>query len=1135
MKKKLRNGPLLSRNRFRKLFITMKLTFIMTVCLVYGLSANVLSQQKISMNLKEATIKEVLNEFQRQTGTIVIYSSDKLETAKKVEAIYKDVDVESFLNTLLKGCNMSFRMLDDYILIVPQESSGTPQLKEISIKGKVVEKSGEAIPGVAVVIKGSSRGTATGLKGEYSLNIPEMENIILVFSFVGMKTQEVSYTGQAEINIVLEEDEVEMAEVVVTGMFTRQANTYTGAVTSINKETLLRGGNRDLLSSLANIEPSLLTIESLSDGSNPNASQNVILRGQSTIHDINNQYESDPSQPLFILDGFETTYQKIKDLDMNLVESVTILKDATAKAIYGAKAGNGVIVVELRRPEGGKIRISYNGSLDLEIPDLSSYNLTNAGEKLDAERLAGFYQAESVSSQIALDERYTSIKEEILAGVDTYWLSQPLRTGVGSKHSIYLEGGDEYMLYGIDLSYDNTKGAMKGSDRKTLSGGVSLSYRTEKLLFRNKLSVDHNVANDSPWGSFSLYAKMNPYNRLRDEHGEYIESYNYTYRQKEQQGSNIGEETNPIWNSMINTKIFSKYTDITENFYAEWNVNSRLKLTGRFGLTYKLSSSDDFKPATHTDFESYTSDEDIYRKGQYTKGEGKYLNMNADIGVGHSFTSGHHLIYSNVQFNLTNTTSDYYYMTAEGFPNDNMDHISFATQYLKDESPGGNENVSRTVGAVASVNYSYDNRYLADFNYRLSGSSETGNNKRWGHFWSVGGGWNLHQEKFLRQSELIERLKLRFSMGYTGSQGFNNYDAIATFKYYTTTSYNGNIGSYLMSLANPDLHWQKKYDQNIGLDFTLLHGKISGRFDYYWSTTKGMITNITLPQSTGFTTYRENLGETQNKGWEAYLNWRIWNSEDKMNFINVYASAAHNKNTLKKISNSLKSYNDSQDEYKNAEDNTSEKSKQTTPSVRYFEGESMNAIWAVKSLGIDPANGKEIYLKADGVTTTYRWNSADQVVCGDEMPKVNGSIGLNGEYKNIGLNVVMTFRIGGQTYNQTLVDKVENANISYNVDKRVLTDRWNSPGDIARFKSITDDTYTRPTSRFVEDYKLLKLASINLYYDFRDVKFVRDSFINRLRAVIYLNDIATISSVKNERGTSYPFARNISFSIQASF
>ena len=208
--------------------------------------------------------------------------------------------------------------------------------------------------------------------------------------------------------------------------------------------------------------------------------------------------------------------------------------------------------------------------------------------------------------------------------------------------------------------------------------------------------------------------------------------------------------------------------------------------------------------------------------------------------------------------------------------------------------------------------------------------------------------------------------------------------------------------------------------------------------------------------------------------------------------------------------------------------------KVTTPSVKYYEGCSMTAIWAVPSLGIDPQNGKEIYRKKDG-SVTYTYDVNDQVVCGDTQPKWNGNFGLNGEIHGWGWNITMNYRWGGQIYNQTLVDKVENAELQYNVDRRVLSDRWQKPGNAALYKAISDQSITYPTSRFVSDYSLFTLSSLTLSYDFRNCRFVRNSFLERLKISAYTNDLFVISSVKTERGTDYPFARTFSLSAQVTF
>lgn len=992
-----------------------------------------------------------------------------------------------------------------------------------SISGIVKDDLGDPLPGAHVATvklrsTDASHAVATDINGHFELTFPGDIKQITV-SYIGFKTKTVTLTSKKDYEISLDSDAQAMEEVVVNGAFTRKANTFSGAVNTVKGEDLQRVGNQNVLQSLKNLDPSFMQVENLGAGSNPNALPDFQMRGSSTVASVQSEYSSSANQPLFILDGFETELTKILDLDMNLVESLTLLKDATAKAIYGSKAANGVIVIETKRPASGRLRISYNGSLSIEAPDLSSYDLCNAQEKLEVERMAGLFTATNGSgvSQITLDQTYANKLREILAGSETDWLSKPVRVGIGQKHSLHAEGGDNAMTYGVDLSYNNIEGAMKGSNRNTFSGGVTLSYRYKNLLFRDKLTIDYNHSNESPYGSFSSYAQMNPYSRLYDENGELVKSYNYTNAS----GSTV-DCANPLYNTTLNTIDQSTYTTITNNFYLEWQLKNNFRITGRLGFVRKNTTEDVFKPANHTDFLTET---DEFQKGSYSKSTGKHTNVNGDVGLSWSKQWDKHLLFANGQLNFSDNTYNTTTVKAVGFPNDFMSDISFAIGYEKDGKPSGTEGVSRSVGGLVSLNYSYDERYLIDANYRLTGSSETSKDKRWGQFWSVGLGWNMEQESFLKEVDWLNKLKLRASVGYTGSQGFSSYDAKATFVYYSDSSYNGSIGSYVKGLANPDLKWQEKYDTNLGADFTLFDNRLTGRFDYYISRTKGMITDVTIPYTNGFSTYVANLGEVENKGYEAYLNYKVYSRQ--RDYVNVFASVAHNTNKLKKVSNSLRAWNDLQDQTMISEGST-------TPSVKYYEGCSMSAIWAVRSLGIDPQNGKEIFVKKDG-TVTYDYDVSDQVVCGDTQPKFNGNIGFNGEINCIGFSATANYRWGGQLYNSTLVDKVENASLQYNVDRRVFTDRWQKAGDVARFKAITDQSTTYPTSRFVEDYNLFTLSSLTLYYDFRNCKFVKNSFLEQLKVSAYTSDLFNISSVKIERGTDYPFARTFSFAVQATF
>ena len=574
---------------------------------------------------------------------------------------------------------------------------------------------------------------------------------------------------------------------------------------------------------------------------------------------------------------------------------------------------------------------------------------------------------------------------------------------------------------------------------------------------------------------------------------------------------------------MIKTKDMTEYSQFTNNFYAEWRAFEGFKASARIGLTRTDNGAEIFLPATHTDFATYTTDELLNRRGSYTYTDGYSFQLSADVNASYSKYFGNHLLMANAGWTLNDQTTKSMTMKAEGFPNDRLDDIGYARSYAEDSAPTSTESTVRDIGVVAAVNYSYADRYLFDGSIRFSGSSQFGSENRWGKFWSLGLGWNLHHEKFMASAEWLDQLKIRGSIGFTGSQNFNSYQSQDTWTYYKDNFYDGNVGAYLMGMANDRLKWQRKKDTDVGLEFTAFDSRLNIRLDYYNSITDDLLTDVTIPSSTGFTSYKENLGKVQNQGFEFYVNARVWENREKNGYVNIYVNGTHNTNKIKEISNFLASFNEEQSE-----------TVTNKPITRYEEGQSMTAIWAVPSRGIDPATGKDVFVKKNG-RTTFEWNSDDLAVCGDTEAKLYGNFGFNFSYWGFIVNVGMMYELGGQIYNQTLVDKVENADLTMNVDRRIFSDRWVQPGDISRFKNIADNTTTQATERFVEDNNIWTLSTVNVSYDFDRFAVIKKAGFDRLRLSFDMADVARASSVTIERGTSYPFARAFSFSLQAMF
>lgn len=1016
----------------------------------------------------------------------------------------------------------------------------TPKIK---ITGKVLdEKTKNPIAGATIMIIGTTTGAITDEKGAFSFSANVGQQIEVVFT--GMKTKTLKITNSTkELTVTLEEDLLAIEDVVVTGIFERRAGSFTGSATTLKAEDLKRVGNQNVFASLRNIDPSLMIKDNMQFGSDPNKNPKMTLRGTSSFDlnndnlDIKGSYGNDPNAPLFILDGFEASVQKIMDLDMNRVETLTILKDASAKAIYGSKAANGVIVIETKKSKDAKLRVSYTGTIDVQMPDLTSYNLTNAAQKLELEKNADLYINRYGSYDANLEKKYYDRFSAVISGVDTDWLAKPLRTGIGNKHIIQLELGDKNLRVLADFSYNNIAGVMRGSSRDTYDGAISVSYVHKKFKFRNNLTVTSNIATDSPYGSFSEYAEMNPYYSPYDMSGRIAKNAALTVKGADPKDKEF--VPNPLYNAQLNTKIQQKYIDVTNNLYVEWFVNQSLKATLRVGITEKNNSADEFYPSNHLKFVNYAADE-YARKGSYQVNNGHLKKLSGDFNLQYNkVINDKHYIFANAGYTLSEETYEEVVHKAEGFPNDRMSDIIFARQYLKDSKPDGRESTIRDIGVTGAFNYTFDNRYLFDASYRTSASSQFGSNNRWGQFWSLGIGWNIQNESFIKNIKSINLLKIRGSLGHTGSQGSAAYDAMATYRYFMDRTYTGYLGGYLKGMHNKDLKWQQKMDYNAGIDINIKR-RLMITFDIYKGVSQNTLIDLTLVPSTGFSTVKENVGTVTNKGMDLRLTYTAWQKPKDNSYLTITANLSRNKNILGGLSDAMKDYNATQQ--KQANDVYNNNTIQM-----FYDGVSMDAIWAVRSLGIDPANGNEIYLKKDG-TPTYSYSVLDQVILGDALPKLQGNLGVNFEYKGFGGNITFRYQYGAQMYNKTLVDKVENADITKNVDMRLYDGVWKKAGDIKPYKTLKENQIqladgsweykkekTRATSRFVQDRNELSLANVSLSYDFYRYAFVKKAGMERLKLSFYMNDLFTLSTVEIERGTYYPFARGFNVSLTATF
>ena len=519
-----------------KILLIMKLTTAFLLMSFLSVSAATLGQ-RATIKVTNVTLKSVFKEVKQKMGYTFVYNEHDVNQVGKVTLDITTSDVKQVLDKCLENTALGYYIQGDVVVIQKRAEQIVRDVEKESFKitGLVQDKKKEPLPGVTVLLKGTSVGVATDKDGKFSLEVPQMDSVVLFFSFVGMKDKEIAIKKLEKemkpLTVVMEEDEEELSEVVVTGMFNRRKEGFTGSAVSVKGEDLKKISTTNIAKALAAIDPSFRIMEDVLNGSNPNRLPDLRMRGQATLPGGSNagasaemvtlqgEYDTYPNKPLLIMDGFEIDLQTMVDMDPDRVESITLLKDAAATAIYGSRAANGVIVIESKVPKEGRLWVTYGGNFRVEIPDLSDYNLMNAEEKLRAEVLAGMYKG---NGSIDVLQNYQDKLREVKRGVDTYWLDKPLRTAVQQRHTVTLEGGDRALRYRLYIGYNHTPGVMKGSKRDVMTGSLDLQYRFNKVLLKNSITVDNSVGDESPWGSFSEYTKLNPYLRPYGENGEIL-------------------------------------------------------------------------------------------------------------------------------------------------------------------------------------------------------------------------------------------------------------------------------------------------------------------------------------------------------------------------------------------------------------------------------------------------------------------------------------------------------------------------------------------------------------------------------------------------------------------------------------
>ncbi|MBR5860748.1 MAG: SusC/RagA family TonB-linked outer membrane protein [Bacteroidaceae bacterium] len=976
--------------------------------------------------------------------------------------------------------------------------------------GVVIDKkTGEAVISANVAVWADGKlltGTSTDFEGNFRIISP-VSDFELRISFIGYKEVVISSSVKdiENLHVELIEEENTLNDVVITGFVAKNKETFTGSVTEMSGVELRQVSGTNLISAISALTPGMSMVENSSQGSNPNHTPELVLRGMSSFSNSGQQV----NQPTIILDGTEISMQDLYDLDINEVEKITVLKDASATALYGSKAANGVIVITRKPILESTMRVQYNFTGNLQLPMLSDYNVLNAAEKLEYERLAGLYDAQGAIDpvtgmplQYQYDDIYNQRYKTIAAGQNSDWLSQPARTALSQDHSLRIYGGASNLRYELSGRLGDTRGVMKGDYRKRYSLGFKLDYYVGDVTISNRTTYQEVASKNSPYGSFSQYVGMNPYDKMYNEDGT--------------PNTNLSWDIdNPLYEATLGSFSKSGERTLSNSTDFRWDINRMFLLTGHFNLSSAMGSSDIFTSPKSLVYKDVT---DLSKKGQYTKGTSRATSYNGNIvGTFNKFFQNESLLSISAGWEINHSESSSETLQAIGFFNDKLSYIGNAAGYPTDSKPYGSQAETADVGFFTTGNFSWHNRYFVDATWRTTGSSQFGENNRFGHFWSGGLGWNVMNEEFMKDiKKNFDVFKVRGSVGYTGKVSFSPFQAMTMYQYLNDYEYKNGIGAIPVTIGNVDLTWERTMNYNIGIDLSMFDRRLNFVLDAYIRNTTDLLLDKSKAPSTGVTTAKSNLGELQNKGIEFQLDGYIYRNDDF--YWRVATTGYMNRNKITKINSALEEIN---------KENQENADFYLTPLPQYAEGESVTALKLVRSAGIDPATGREVYIKRNG-ERTFEYDPADKVLIGDTEPKYNGTFSTNVFWKGFTAYALFNFRLGAWVYNTTRASKVEGADPKYNADQRVFDDRWKQPGDHALYKNIADTSRPEQTDRFAEEEHTLSLGSLNIGYEF-DENFCNRYKLRNMRVGVNFTDILRLSTVKIERGTDYLYSQGFEF------
>lgn len=999
------------------MLLMMKMTSLLIFAGFIQAAASTSAQDRIaSLSAENKRVKDVFKMIEGSSNYRFFYNEDFSDLNKAVTIDVKNKKIDDVLGMLFDKTSVTYRVLENNLVVI------TPAAKAVveKITGKVTDaKTGEALPGVTISVEGTSTGAVTDGNGAFVINAPSA-NVTLVCSYVGYIQQKIRLEGRTSVNIKLEPDTKKLDEVVVMGYTTTTVKNLTGAAQVVNAAKL-KDVTANSMDKMLQGKVSGVFVGSTSG--DPSAAPSIRIRGNGTLTAGN--------APLIVVDGIIGGLPNPSD-----IESVTVLKDAAATTLYGARAANGVMVITTKRGKAGKSQTTFRTNIGAAQLNTGHFKLMNGAQLFDLQQAAGANMDPSIRN------------------LNTDWQKLAFHTASNQNYELSTSGGSEKTKFYLGGNYYKEDGILRGTGLERFSGRLNLDHSiNDKFRISANFAASQQNDHDNSGGSLYQYYTNNPWDKPYDANGKPINPLNA-----------------PVW---YNRDLSSFIYDQQYNY----DTRKRQTLEGLFKLEYDITKwlsfsstnraeSYHFREEYNGDVRTSAGGDDLGNLYQSYIDSAAYISSNL-LKARYTIKKDHHI---DGLLGAEFQTVNYQFGSATGkgiLPGRDVLNAAATPKSIQGQK------IDRAFNSYfVQANYNYAYKYYFTSSFRRDGSSRFGYENQYGNFYAFGASWAASEEAFIKNIEQISNLKVRLSYGTTGNANIDDYLAIGA--YAATAQYNGLPSIYPKTLDVPNLSWEKSYNANLGIDLGLWN-RLNLTVELYQKDNKDLLFNVPLPANAGYPFIPTNIGKVRNKGIEIAINSDNligkfkWSTDFNIGF---------NKNRILDL-------------YGN-------QTQIIDPASGYFAlqtGQDMRTFYMRKWLGVDPANGKPLWEQvttdpATGKVTrtaTSNYNNATLQNVGSASPKFFGGIRNTFGYKNFQLSAFFTFVSGNKVYNSTreLMDN-DGAYAQYNLmqlDKG--WSRWEKPGDNATHPKYTlngNNNSHKPSSRFLEDGSYLRLRNVNLSY-----------------------------------------------------